>query len=52
MQLGMRVGVATVGTLAAAKVMQDLDSEDTLLGKLPYSSKDVKHFAIDRIGKL
>jgi len=51
-QLGMRLGVTAVGTLAAAKVMHDLDSEDTLLGKLPYSSKDAMHFAIDRVAKL
>lgn len=51
-QLGMRIGVAAVGTLAAAKVMHDLDSKDTLLGKLPYSSKDAMNFAIDRIAKL
>lgn len=51
-QLGMRVGVTAVGALAATKVMHDLDSKDTLLGKLPYSSKDAMHLAIDTIVKL
>lgn len=51
-QLAMRVGAATVGTIAAGKFMHDLDSKDTLLGKLGYSSKDAMHFAIDRISKL
>ena len=51
-QLGMRVGVTAVGALAAGKIMHDLDSKDTLLGKLPYSSKDAMHLAIDTIVKL
>lgn len=51
-QLAMRAGVATVGAIAAGKVMHDLDSKDTVLGHLGYSSKDVVNFAIDRIAKL
>ncbi len=51
-QLAVRAGVTAVGAIAAGKVMHDLDSKDTLLGQLGYSSKDAMHFAIDRIAKL
>jgi hypothetical protein len=51
-QLAMRTSIAAVGAIAAGKVLHDLDSKDTLLGQLGYSSKDAMHFAIDRIAKL
>ncbi|WP_238918207.1 hypothetical protein [Clostridium sp. YIM B02555] len=51
-QLALRTSIAAVGAIAAGKVLHDLDSKDTLLGQLGYSSKDAMHFAIGRIAKL